>query len=256
MSIDMKDYAGEHGVSAAEGQQIGPNSYQTESQQDQVEVYPEFLSKPAEGEIPQQLAVEEPSKQELNFRALREEVDRIKAERDEFRQNLDLLKSQSQQQQQQHLPPPEPKKFMDGLADNDVPSVAEIRREFEQREAMFQMKLEEIEIQQRHPDYVDVIEKYTAPLLKQKPHLAEGLYGARNKSLYAYELGKMAQSQQQIPQSPPQPSEIAQRIVANASKPGNIANVGGSSALSQADYYATMSDQDFMKMATKNLGEI
>lgn len=256
MTIDMKDYAGEHSVSAAEGQQIGPNSYQTESQQDQVEIHKEFLSEPTDANdlTP---PPEEPSKQELNFRALREEVDRIKAERDEFRQNLELLKSQSQQREQHHTPPPEPKKFMDGLADNDVPNVAEIRREFEQRESMFQMKLEEIEIQQRHPDYVEVIEKFTAPLLKQKPHLAEGLYGARNKSLYAYELGKMAQSQQQqIPQSPPQQSQNAQRIVANASKPGNIANVGGSSALSQADYYATMSDNDFMKMASKNLGEI
>ena len=255
MTIDMKDYAGEQPVSAAEGQQIGANSYQTESQQDQVEVYPEFLSKP---EVSNDTPVipEEPSKQELNFRALREEVDRIKAERDEFRQNLDLLKAQSQQQHQPQVQQ-ESKKFLDGLADNDVPNVAEIRKEFEHREALFQMKLEEIEIQQRHPDYAEVIEKYTAPLLKQKPHLAEGIYGARNKSLYAYELGKMAQGQQQqIAPSPQQPSINAQRIVANAQKPGNIGQTGGSSALSQADYYATMSDNDFMKMASKNLGEI
>lgn len=255
MTIDMKDYAGEQTVSAAEGQQIGTNSYQEESQQDEVHVYKELLPDQApQPEAP--IAAEEPSKQELNFRALREEVDRIKAERDEFRQNLDLLKAQAREQYQAR-PPEEPKKFLDGLADNDVPNVAEIRKEFERREAMFQMKLEEIEIQQRHPDYAEVIEKFTAPLLKQKPHLAEGIYGARNKSLYAYELGKMAQGQQQqIQAPPPQQSLNAQRIVENASKPGNVARTGGSSALSQAEYYATMSDQDFMRIASKNLGEI
>lgn len=253
MTIDMKDYAGEPQVSAAEGQ--GNNSYQEESQQDEVFVHQEFLEpKPVSNDTTP--APEEPSKQELNFRALREEVDRIKAERDEFRQNLDLLKAQARDQ---YVPPrqPEPKKFMEGLADADVPNVAEIRKEFEQREAMFAMKLEEIEIQQKHSDYAEVIEKYTAPLLKQKPHLAEGIYGARNKSLYAYELGKMAQGQQQqIAPPAPQVSNNAQRIVENASKPGNIGRTGGSSALSQAEYYATMSDNDFMKIASKHLGEI
>lgn len=261
MSIDMKNFSGDTDLAAA-SQQLGSNSYTQETQYEEVPVNQEILREVQVGTTQpadhQEVEVApQPSQQELNFKALREEVDRIKAERDEFRQNLDLLRANVQQQQQPPTPQ-EKKKFLDGLADNDVPNVAEIRQAFEQREAEYQMRIEELQVQQQHSDYAEVLEKYTAPLLKQKPHLAEGIYGARNKALYAYELGKMAQSQQQPIQQTQtaSPSETAQRIVENARKPGNLANVGGQSVLSKADYYATMSDAEFAKLASKNLGEI
>lgn len=258
MSIDMKSYAGANQDSAAEGQQTGANSYQRETSHEEVEVDQGILEQVSES-LSQETqpvineAVKEPSQQELNFKALREEVDRIKSERDEFRQNLDLLRANVQQQQHQAQPKQESRQFLDGLKDNDIPNVAEIRQAFEQREAEYQLRLEELQVQQAHPDYAEVLEKYTAPLLRQKPHLAEGIHGARNKALFAYELGKMIQGQQVASQPPTQPSAIAQKIVDNAKKPGNLAQAGGQSRLSQADYYATMSDQEFMKMASKNL---
>lgn len=261
MSIDMKNFSGDTDLAAA-SPQLGSNSYREETQYEEVPVNQEILNEVRDAttplETPQEVEVApQPSQQELNFKALREEVDRIKAERDEFRQNLELLRANVQQQQQPPSPP-EKKKILDGLADSDVPNVSEIRQAFEQREAEYQMRLEELQVQQQHSDYAEVLEKYTAPLLKQKPHLAEGIYGARNKALFAYELGKMAQAQQQpIPQKQSaSPSETAQRIVENARKPGNLANVGGQSVLSKADYYATMSDAEFAKLASKNLGEI
>lgn len=265
MTIDMQSYAGEPRDSAAEGQQIGANSYQQEAYSDEVPVDQEILEQvsatSAEQSQPVKLeVVKEPSPQELNFKALREEVDRIKSERDEFRQNLELLRANVQEQQRQaYKPPEEPKKFLDGMGDHEVPNVSEIRKAFEQRESEYRMRLEELQVQQTHPDYAEVLEKYTTPLLKQKPHLAEGIYGASNKALFAYELGKMAQQQYAppVPQpAPVQPSAIAQKIVENSRKPGNIGQAGGQSALSQADYYASMSDNEFMKMASKNLGEI
>jgi hypothetical protein len=39
-------------------------------------------------------------------------------------------------------------------------------------------------------------------------------------------------------------------------KPKTLASAGGSSNLSTADYYATMSDEDFHKIAGKNLANI
>ena len=50
-----------------------------------------------------------------------------------------------------------------------------------------------------------------------------------------------------------QKSENAQRIVENARKPGTLSQGGGQAALSKADYFASMSDAEFMKMATRNL---
>lgn len=260
MTIDMKNFAGELSDPAAGGH-VGSNSYQTESQSDEFPVHQDLLS-PVEEQQPQESpamaspeAIQEPSRQELNFAALREEVDRIKAERDEFRQNLDLLRANVQQQ----APKQEPKKFLDGLSDNDVPNVAEIRSAFEQREAEYQMRLEELQVQQNYSDYAEVLEKYTAPLLRQKPHLAEGILGSKNKALFAYELGKMAQGQQKMetphPQATP-PSQIAKRIIENSKKPATLAQAGGQTVLGQADYYANMSDNEFLSMAAKNLGEI
>lgn len=236
MTIDMQSYAGEFKDSAAEGQQIGANSYQNEVHPDEVPVDQGILEQVsvtfAEQSQPvKQEVVKEPSPQELNFKALREEVDRIKSERDEFRQNLELLRANVQEQQRQNYKPEEPKKFLEGMGDHEVPNVSEIRKAFEQREAEYQMRLEELQVQQAHPDYAEVLEKYTTPLLKQKPHLAEGIYGARNKALFAYELGKMAQQQYAPPApqpAPAQPSAVAQKIVENSRKPGNIGQTGGS----------------------------
>ena len=61
-----------------------------------------------------------------------------------------------------------------------------------------------------------------------------------------------AQTQPQTPQK----SENAQRIVDNSKKPGTLSQAGGQAALSKADYFASMSDAEFMKMANRNLDAI
>ena len=270
MTIDMKNFnlTGESNESAAEAQPILSNSYQEEFTNEEFPLIKDLLTPPVEPvtEVPvaSQEVVEEPSKQELNFRALREEVDKIKAERDEFKQNIELLKAN--RQREEYRPPEPQKKLFDGMDDGDIPNVAEIRRAWDEREAAYQGQLEELSVAQQHSDYADVLQNYTAPLLRQKPHLVEGIQGARNKALFAYELGKLYQNQQpqsqsssQPTQSAPQattPSAVAQRIVENSRKPGNIASVGGQGSLSKAEFMATMSDRDFMEMATKHLDQI
>lgn len=262
--IDMQSYAGAAKDPAAVGQSIDPNSYQSQGGEFPVnvallnEVNKEFTPEAAQPQL-------ESNPQSENFRALREEVDRIKTEREAEKRDhqlqLEMLRAnlaQSQMQAQPKQPEPQAKKMFEGMADDDVPNVSELRREWAQRESDYQSRLEELQVQQSHPDYAEVIEKFVLPLIKQKPHLAEGIQGARNKALYAYELGKMAQATYQ----PPAPvveapkNETAQRIVENARKPGTLSQAGGQGALSQADYFASMSDQDFMKFASKNLDAI
>jgi hypothetical protein len=272
MTIDMKEFnfTGESQDPAAEGQQILTNSYQEEFTNEEFPLIKDLLEPPVaeqpKAEIAQEAAPEEPSKQELNFRALREEVDRIKAERDEFKQNIELLKANSRQQEQYRPAPPEPeRKLFDGMDDGDIPNVAEIRKAWETREAEYLGRIEELSVAQQHSDYAEVLEKYTAPLIRQKPHLVEGIQGARNKALFAYELGKLYQNQQQVVSTPPpsqqvqqptSPSATAQRIVENSRRPGTLSSSGGQGALSKADFIATMSDRDFMEMATKHLDQI
>jgi len=269
MSIDMKSFSGDIDDSAAEGQQISSNSY-LENAHEEYPVHKELLDAPAETpgvpSVSQEAPPEpEPSKQELNFRALSQEVERIKAKSEsdkrEYELNLELLKANLNQQKYRQPEPERPKRMFDGMEDGDIPNVAEIRRAWEQRESDYQSRIEELSVAQDHPDYAEVMQKYLTPLLQQKPHLAEGIQGARNKALFAYELGKMYQHQQPsnqvaVPQAPTSQQTMAQRIVENSRKPGTLSSAGGTGSLSKAEYFATMSDKDFMAIAEKNLGEI
>lgn len=271
LDIDMESYAGGKSDPAAVGQQVvDTNSYHqgTEDYPVQTELLDQPTT-PAKEEVAPEPVKEVNNPQAENFRALREEVDRIKVEKEaekrDYQVQLEMLRANLAQKQYQKRPEPEnqSKRMFEGMKEDDVPNVAEIRaemsREWAQKEQVYQAKLEELQVQQMHPDYAEVIEKYALPLVKQKPHLAEGLQGATNKALFAYELGKMAQQmqvQQQVTaqrQESTQRNENAQRIVENAKKPGTLSHAGGQTALSKADYFASMSDQEFMKFATKNL---
>jgi hypothetical protein len=263
-TIDMKSFAGDTKDSAAEGQQIvGQNTYQEETQHEDVIVHKELMEVPKEEIHPpvvEDKTPSEPTRQELNFKALREEIDRVKAEKEEIRANMELMRANVAQLQQPKEPTKEQKMF-EGMNKDDIPNVGDIEAAWNRREAEYQSRIEELQIAQKYPDYAEVMEKFTAPLLKQKPHLAEGIIGAKNRALHAYELGKMHQMSQKqeipVPEvKPPEPSKTAQKIVENARKPGSLSSAGGQGALSKADYFASMSDKEFMEMAAKNLGEI
>lgn len=267
MSIDMKNYMGapdmpqEASPAQAATEQLQTNSYQSEQQESDFAT-PDGFQTPSQ---PPQEAVQEPSqpdKQDLNFQALRKEVDRIKAERDvekrEYQLQLDMLRANSAPRQ----PEAPPRKMFDGMEDSDVPNVGEIRRNWEEREGRYQAKIDELTFAQEHPDYAEVLDKHLGPLVKQKPHLAKLIQHSPNPAMAAYELGKMHQAAfsnstppaQQLP--PAQKSLNAQKMVDNARKPGTLAQAGGQSALSKADYFATMSDSEFLKFASKNLESI
>jgi hypothetical protein len=251
--IDMQNYGRSNAPAAVEHEVVDTNSYGQED--GSVPVYQELLDKPLQNEAePVQEKVTNP--QAENFRALREEVDRIKADREQERREhqlqLDMLRVNLNRQE---TPQPEmkSKQMFDGMKDDDIPSVAEIRKEWQERESGYQSRLEELQVAQMHPDYAEVIEKYALPLVKNKPHLMQGIQNSSNKALFAYELGKMAQQINAVQHSAPVMSETAQRIVDNSRKPGTLSQAGGQAVLSQTDYFATMSDKEFMKYASRNL---
>lgn len=268
MTIDMKDYAGEYSTPAAV-EPVPSNSYLGNEHDfpvltpDDAQEAVEPETKSPSTETPQ-VVQEDP--QERNFKALSESVERIKAEKEdqqrEFQAQLDMLRANlaRQQPQEQHAP----KKMLDGMDDNDVPNVGEIRKAWAEKEAAYNERIEELQVAGNHPDYAEVLQKYGKKLAETDPLFIQGLRGAENKALFAYQYAKREQRFQELEQAtkqnsqppPPQPSANAQRIVENARKPGTLAQAGGQSALSQADYFATMSDADFMKFAQKHLESI
>lgn len=250
--IDMENYGRSSAPAALEQPLVDSNSYQ---QEDGIPEVNQQILDDVKSDMGQEVEKPKENPQAEHFRALREEVDRIKAEREaekrEYQLQIDMLRANLNQRPAE--PPPAPKKMLEGLDENEVPTVGEIRREWSQREAEYQAKLEELQVQQMHPDYAEVIEKHTLPLMQQKPHLLQGLQNSSNKALFAYELGKMAQQIHSTQAPPPARSETAQRMVDNSRKPGTLSQAGGQSVLSKADYFASMSDAEFMKMASRNL---
>jgi hypothetical protein len=194
------------------------------------------------------------SDKEMNFRAIREQLDQMKQERDELvrehRLQVDLLRANLQPKQ---VEPEAPKAFK-GMNDDDIPSVADLRRELASREDAYRTRIEELEFQQSHPDYSEVLNKYLAPLVKEKPYLAREIQNSQSPSAMAYELAKLAeQARGNQMTTEPKKNANAQRIVENARKPGTLSQAGGQGALSKADYYESMSDEDFYRLASKNL---
>lgn len=257
MTVDMKNYSGDVEAPAAEGQFV-----QNSDQQDVPEAPPAVPI--SEGETPPSTRLDEAVEtsqelpQERNFKALASEVERLKTERENDRREY-LLQMDMMRANLAPKPEAQPDKMFQGMEDSDIPNVREIRKEWDRRETDYQQRIEELQVAQKYPDYAEVVEKFALPLVKEKPHLAEGIQGARNKALFAYELGKMAQQmkQQQVQTQPATPPSVtAQKIVENSRKPVSLAAAGGQGVLSKADYFANMSDEQFMKFASKNLGEI
>ncbi len=256
LDIDMQNYMGAMAPAATE--QMTTNSYQNEVQVEEPLVNSEIIDQLSDnsGQL-------EPSgnsgelRQERNFEALRSEIDRMKAERDserrEYNLQLEILKANSMQRQSQ--PQQQEEKMFEGMSDSDLPSVGDFRKEWVKREQSYKARLEELEFASTHTDYAEVLKNHLQPLIKENPLLAQGIATHPNPAAYAYELGKLYQ-QAKVPQQQSSGSATAQRIVENARKPGTLAQAGGQGALSRAEYYATMSDQEFYKLASKNMGEI
>jgi hypothetical protein len=255
LDIDMQDYMGAMAPAATE--QNTTNSFQNEVQAEEYPVNSEVVDQLSgnSGQQNQQSGDSGEFKQERNFEALRLEIDRMKAERDlekrEHNLQLEILKANSHRSEPQQ----EARKDFEGLTDSDLPTVGEIRKEWDARERAYRARLEELEVASKHSDYAEVLDKYLKPLINENPLLAHGIGSHPTPAAYAYELGKLYQ-QAKGTQQASAPSATAQRIVENARKPGTLSQGGGQGTLSKAEYYATMSDQEFHRIASRNLGEI
>ena len=261
--IDMEQYGRAYEQPAAAVQQQQKFESNSFIPDEEYPVRADLLDAPAVPAAPESNApVPDINPQADHFRALREEVDRIKtekeAEKKDYQLQIDMLRSNINQQSKT---PSVERKMFDGMDDSDVPNVRELRNEWNAREQGYKQRLDELQTQSQHSDYHEMLNNYLTPLLRQKPYLAQGIQASDSPSLYAYELAKMYQSSQQVHNQPsasiqttaPQQSENARRMVDNSRKIGTLSQVGGQNSLSQADYFASMSDQEFMRMASKNL---
>jgi len=208
------------------------------------------------------------SDKELNFRALRDSVAELKAEREaeraRYERELEELRAQMHQAHKQ-----EQKNALDDQSDDDLLTVGKYRQTVREMQEQHQRELQQLRVEQeemkarvQYSDYDEVMEKYSIPLLKTNRDFARAFQASENKANFAYELGLMAMAKQNASQPAPEPvapepSRNAQRMVENARKPGTLSNArGGQASLSKADYWATCSEADFQKELAKNLAEV
>lgn len=264
MSIDTENFKGEIEAPAA-GESQQQNSFERETHDEEFRMpdpSPETSSTAVDPvATPEAPKAEDP--QERNFRALTESIEQLKAkqdvERKEHQLQLDMLRANLVQR------PPEThkqKQIFDGMQDSEIPNVGEFRKAWSERENEYNSRIEELQVQSQHSDYAEVLNKYGKQLAETDPAFVQGIEGAKNKALFAYQYAKREQRLQELEaqvksngNSIPK-SNDAQRIVDNAKKPGTLAQTGGQGVLSKADYFATMSDQDFIKYASKHLEQI
>lgn len=201
------------------------------------------------------------SDKEMNFRALREEAAKLKEEREYWRGQAEAstnLHSRSPEPTQQKE---DPYSALDWEDSKDVRKAFDTLREQntslrdELKDAITAMSTKA-----QHQDWNNMVTQHVPQLTSKNPIFAEMIQKASNPYEAAYLLAELnAKANQPGAQQPPPYQQMngnAQRAIANAQKPQTLASVGGGGTLSSADYYASMSDKDFMEIAGRNLANI
>jgi hypothetical protein len=200
------------------------------------------------------------SDKEMNFRALRDEAARLKEE-------ASYWKGQAEAYSRQPARQPESAQAtqQDAYSALDWEDPRDVRKGFdslrEQNESLrHELKdaIKAIETKTQHQDWNNMVTQHVPQLTSKNPIFAEMIQKASNPYEAAYLLAELNAKASQPVQTQQQVSQgfNGQRAIANAQKPQTLASVGGQGQLSAADYYASMSDEDFMKIAGRNLANI
>lgn len=198
-----------------------------------VDSNPEQMSAPAEEHVPlSALQAERKQRQELqqNLRMMQD--------------HMELLKANQQQRKVDQTPT---------LNDDDVLTYGEAKKYLDSIQQGYKQSVEELRMQQAHPDYADIVKNYLPDVLQQNPELREDLQAARNPYKLAYLLAKKSDrylaEQQQLKKS-----DKATRILENSQKPGSLSSIGSTAPVTSHKNWKSMSDAEFKQHVTRNLG--
>lgn len=187
----------------------------------------------------------------VNVEELQRELDQERERRQELQDNLELIKSNTPKEKIQEETEED---FFGDLTDDDLPTVGDIRKIMKQQKKEQSRLSQERIVSAKYEDYNEVVRKYLPEAIKENKSLIKDLDSSENAALLAYNIAKVRQlSSEGNIKAKPKRSNVAERIEANASKPRSVSSVGGTSSMSTADYYANLSEEDFYKLASKNL---
>lgn len=195
------------------------------------------------------------SDKEMNFRALRDETSKLKAESEYWRGQAEAFKAAPRQESVQS-------NQEDAYSALDWDDSRDVRKAFdtlrvENNKLRDEIKdsLSAIETKSTRQDWNNMVTQHVPQLTSQNKLFAEMIEKVSNPYEAAYLLAELNAKASGAP-SPLQNQGNGQRIQNNSQKPQSLASVGGQGQLNAADYYASMSDEDFMKIAGKNLANV
>lgn len=200
------------------------------------------------------------SQKEMNFEALRGEVSKMKEEREYWKGQAEAYSRAPTPAEPQKEDPISKWDDSDWGDSNNVKQAFESMKNENQRlRNEFRDQLAAVQTKSQHSDWNNMVTQHVPQLTSKNPMFAEMIKNSSNPYEAAYllaELNARTQAQQPPQVQQYQQNGDANRAIANAQKPQTINSVGGNGALSSADYYASMSDEDFMKIAGRNLANI
>lgn len=200
------------------------------------------------------------SEQQQNFRALREEVAKMQSEREYWKGQAEAYaRIPTRQPESTQATKEDAFSALDWDSSSDVKKAFDaIRHENHTLRSEIKDALTAIETKTQRQDWNSMVTQHVPQLTSKNPIFAEMIQKVSNPYEAAYLLAELnAKANQPAPgNSIPQTSDNGYRALQNAQKPQTLASVGGQGQLSAADYYASMSDEDFMKIAGKNLANI
>lgn len=238
--------SGPSGELFAEASPLQYNSYQDVN-------VGQVVDDPLNQGVTQSFDVADPSagSKEYNFRALGSQVSKLKEEREYWKGQAEAFSKQTIQQETQP---------QDAYASLDWDDSKDVRKAFDtlrdQNDSLrSEMKdaITALTTKAKRGNWDEMVTQHVPELTNKNPIFTEMIKNSSNPYEAAYLLAEL-NAKGAAPQSPT--SYNGHRAMQNAQKPQSPASVGGHGQLSQADYYANMSDADFYKIASKNLENV
>lgn len=158
---------------------------------------------------------------------------------------IELIKRQSQPEQEQFDP-------LSEIPDEGLVEAPQVKKVLNGLIKTFGQTLGEMQFRMQCPDYDQLVgtpQKMGEPLQKlinERPDLAQFILTSPNPKQAAYQLTKFYVSTQGTGQIPTDPAvtKKAEKVIANAKRPISVSAVGGSAAISAANRFANMTDEE------------
>lgn len=179
----------------------------------------------------------------------------IRREKQQAQEQLKLMQDHMALMQANQQSRPKQEDDFGGLSEDDVLTLGEAKKLLSKYQQQTSSSMEELRVQQKYPDYSEVVSKYLPEVIKGNPALKSTLESDPNRYELAYYLAKNSDSYRGAKHEAKKSSD-AQKIVENGKRAGSLSSVGSTAPQSAVGGFKNMSDADFMKLVNKNRGYI